>query len=348
MPPPSSSIAVIGAGIAGLSCARTLRAAGHAVTLFDKGRGPGGRLSSRRAPGAIVDLGAQYFTARDPAFQAELAGWLDRGLVKRWPTSLWRIDAQGWQPHRDDHPRYCATPRMSALTRHLAEGLTLTAGARILGLERLLDGWFLEDDQQRRHGPFRRVAISVPAPQAEALVATQDDTLAEACRGIEQSPCWAGYALFDAPLPDLPGVARDWQAAFVNAGPLRFVSRNHLKPGRDKQGESLTLLATAEWSQAWLEQPAEQVADALYMAFLEQLPANALPAAPRLLAAHRWRYAQPLSAAPGPGFCLGAHGLALCGDGWLGPRVEDAWCSGRRLAQHWLTQPGSDQQAVTG
>ncbi|MDR5907201.1 NAD(P)/FAD-dependent oxidoreductase [Franzmannia qiaohouensis] len=340
MPSPSSSIAVIGAGIAGLSCARSLHDAGHAVTLFDKARGPGGRLSSRRAPGAIVDLGAQYFTARDPAFQAELAGWLERGLVAPWPTALWRVDAHGWQQHSDDLPRYCAVPRMSALSRHLAEGLELNAGARVLGLERRANGWYLEDDQQRRHGPFQRVAISAPAPQAEALIAAHDHTLAEACRSLEQSPCWAGYALFDAPLPELPGVDGSWQAAFINQGPLRFVARNHHKPGRAEQGESLTLLATAEWSQAWLERSAEQVAEALYAALLEQLPGTLRPPTPRLLAAHRWRYAQPLHAAMGPGYRLGEQGLALCGDGWLGPRVEDAWCSGRRLAERWLGVTG--------
>lgn len=348
MPPSSSSIAVIGTGIAGLSCARALHAVGHPVTLFDKARGPGGRLSSRRAPGAIVDLGAQYFTARDPDFQAQLSDWQRDGLVQPWPTSLWGIDGRDWQPHRDERPRYCPVPRMSALTRHLAAGLDLQAGRRILGLQRRPDGWYLDDQQQRRHGPFERVAISAPAPQAEALVAAHDEDLAEACRSIEQLPCWAAYVLFDSPLPGLPGVDPGWQAAFINAGPLRFVARNQLKPGRGEQGESLTLLATAEWSRAWLERPAEHVADALYAALRELLPANVQPAAPRLLAAHRWRYAQPRSAAQGPGFRLGQDGLALCGDGWLGPRVEDAWCSGRRLAECWLARTDTDPQHLAG
>ena len=278
MPSPSSSIAVIGAGIAGLSCARVLHAAGHPVTLFDKARGPGGRLSSRRAPGAIVDLGAQYFTARDPLFQAQLSVWRRDGLIQLWPTSLWRVDGRDWQPHRDEHPRYCPMPRMSALTRHLAAGLILQTERRIIGLERRSEGWYLDDQQQRCHGPFERVAISTPAPQAEALVAAHDEGLVEACHSVEQLPCWAGYALFDSPLPELPGVDRGWQAAFINTGPLRFVARNQFKPGRGEQGESLTLLATAEWSQAWLEQPTERVADALYAALRELLPASVQPA----------------------------------------------------------------------
>lgn len=42
------TVAIIGAGMAGLSCARALVQAGVAVELFDKGRGPGGRMSTRR------------------------------------------------------------------------------------------------------------------------------------------------------------------------------------------------------------------------------------------------------------------------------------------------------------
>lgn len=49
-------IGAIGAGMAGLSCAQALRRQGHAVVLFDKGRGPGGRMSSRRIDTRLVKL----------------------------------------------------------------------------------------------------------------------------------------------------------------------------------------------------------------------------------------------------------------------------------------------------
>ena len=41
----SNPIAIIGAGLSGLSAANTLHAAGYSVQLFDKSRGSGGRMA---------------------------------------------------------------------------------------------------------------------------------------------------------------------------------------------------------------------------------------------------------------------------------------------------------------
>ncbi|WP_192035955.1 FAD-dependent oxidoreductase [Halomonas sp. YLGW01] len=332
------SIAIIGAGLTGLACARVLAERGVSSEIFDKARGPGGRLTSRRLPGAVVDLGAQYFTAREPRFAARVDAWRQAGLVAPWPTRLWRVEAKGWQPHRDDQTRYSAVPRMSALTRALAEGLTLHVQTRITALEQQADGWWLADDQGQEHGPYARVVITVPTPQAEPLVAPHDAALAADCRAVTQRPCWAGHALFEAPLPPPPGVDDDWQAAFVNSGPLSLVSRNDSKPGRTGQGESLTLLAGPAASADWLEDDAETVAPRLLSAF-ETLYGRPLPR-PRLLGAHRWRYAQPAGQVSGPGYRLSAQGLALAGDGFRASRVEDAWLSGHDLGQALAAELG--------
>ena len=67
-------VAIIGAGLAGLSCAQALVQAGYQVHVFDKSRGPSGRMSTRRAEDHAgpwqCDRGAQYFTARDATFRA--------------------------------------------------------------------------------------------------------------------------------------------------------------------------------------------------------------------------------------------------------------------------------------
>lgn len=324
-------IAIIGAGLSGLACARALAERDIPCEVFDKARGPGGRLTSRRLPGAIVDLGAQYFTVREPRFAAQVEAWREAGLVAPWPERLWRVEDDGWQPHRDRQTRYSAAPRMSALTRALGEGLTLQAQARITALTQCANGWWLADDQGHSHGPYARVVITAPTPQAEPLVAPHDPSLARACRAVTQQPCWAGYALFDDPLPALEGVDALWQAAFVNTGPLSLVSRNDTKPGRQDQGESLTLLAGPTASTAWLEDDAETVAGRLLSAF-EALCGQPLPT-PRLLGAHRWRYARPTGQDTPQGFRLSALGLALAGDAFRASRVEDAWLSGHDLGQ---------------
>ena len=88
-------IAIVGAGIAGLSCADALTNMGHDVILLDKGRGPGGRMSTRRMDTPLgqvaFDHGAQYFTARDPGFCAQVDVWAEHGIVARWPQAA--VDA---------------------------------------------------------------------------------------------------------------------------------------------------------------------------------------------------------------------------------------------------------------
>ena len=82
------TVAIVGAGMAGLSCAAALKTAGASITLFDKSRGPGGRMSTRRSAHRRYDHGAQYFTARDPDFQAVVARWTADGLVAPWTGRL--------------------------------------------------------------------------------------------------------------------------------------------------------------------------------------------------------------------------------------------------------------------
>ena len=101
-------VAVIGAGLSGLSCAHALLQAGHTVHLFDKSRGPSGRMSTRRAEDAHgpwqCDHGAQYFTARDAAFRAEVARWQqaevpDAGnAVQLDAPDAFALLLRSWQP----------------------------------------------------------------------------------------------------------------------------------------------------------------------------------------------------------------------------------------------------------
>ncbi|EWH01606.1 NAD(P)/FAD-dependent oxidoreductase [Halomonas sp. BC04] len=334
-PPTRPTAAIIGAGIAGLACARVLHEAGWRVNVFEKARGPGGRMTSRSLAAATVDIGAQFFSVRDDAFRRETEVWLKAGLVAPWPWKLWRVTGDSWHYRHDGRERYAGKPRMSAVTRHLSRELELESSCRIVSLTRDKGRWSLQDQARRYHGPFDHVVISTPSPQAQALVAPHAPPLAEACEAIIQRPCWAAWACFEKPLPAPPNVAQDWQAVMFSEGPLRFVARNDHKPGREQQGESLTLLAGLEWSEAHLELHESHVASRLLTAFREALPdATELPAI-TAVGAHRWRYAQPDVFAGGEAinrdYRLSDTGLALCGDGWRGPRVEDAWLSGHHL-----------------
>nr|WP_295707479.1 FAD-dependent oxidoreductase [uncultured Halomonas sp.] len=331
-------VAIIGAGMSGLACANVLANSGASVTLFDKARGPGGRMSSKRRPSAALDLGAQAFTARDADFQRAVDEWLVAGCIARWPKRTYQASSSGWQAHDDHRTRYTGAPRMSALTRYMADVLTgqpnteLHTDTRITALNVTAKGWQLIDASQTTYGPFEQVIISTPAPQAHALLADWEAELGAACQAGEQRACWAGWAIFADPLPSIVGVAPDWQMARVAHPALHIVSRNQTKPGRREQMESLSLLAQLDWSEAHLEQSADQVAHQLLAALQSLYPATSTLPTPIEIGAHRWRYAQPASSY-GHEYLYSESGLALCGDSFRGGRVEDAWLSGHRLGE---------------
>ena len=94
-------VAVIGAGLAGLICAERLIRQGWPVTVFDKGRGPGGRMATRRADDLRFDHGAQYFTARDQRFRDRVDAWVHDGVVALWNGRIVRLARAGrWRNHR--------------------------------------------------------------------------------------------------------------------------------------------------------------------------------------------------------------------------------------------------------
>jgi hypothetical protein len=320
------AVAIIGAGLAGLACARRLQDAGHAVTVFDKSRGVGGRLCTRRGEDWQADHGAQYFTARTPEFQAQVAGWLEAGVVAEW-----RPQRAVFGPHEASAGeavlRYVGVPGMSPPAKALAAGLTVRTGYTVQALRRVDGGWQLETAE---HGllpeVYQAVLLGVPAAQAEPLLRPVQVSLADVAAGHRLLPSWTVMARFDA-RPDLP-----FEAAFVNEGPLRWVARNSSKPGRTGQ-ECWVLQASAAWSAAHLEEQPETAGRALVAAF-RQLGGPE----PAAVSVHRWRYADCEPAETGSVW-QPESGLGLCGDWLLGGRVEGAWTCGRELAGKVLNSP---------
>ena len=177
-------VAVIGAGLSGLSCAHALLQAGHTVHLFDKSRGPSGRMSTRRAEDAHgpwqCDHGAQYFTARDAAFRAEVARWQQAGVADLWDARLASFDGSAFAPLHTPLERFVGTPRMTSPAAWLVQNLGERAGASartqwqttVQRLDRHTDGWAITSAEQGLHPEqYGAVVLAVPAPQAVSLLA---------------------------------------------------------------------------------------------------------------------------------------------------------------------------------
>src|SRR5262245_24856671 len=148
------SVAVIGAGLSGIACARRIAGAGIHVRVFEQQRAAGGRLATRRFESASFDHGAQYLTVSDPVFRRAM-----REAQAAGAADVWRPAWPDGDPGRGEI--WVGTPGMSALPRHLAQGLDVEYASRILKLERYRDGWNLIDDRGGAHPDFATVVIAL-------------------------------------------------------------------------------------------------------------------------------------------------------------------------------------------
>lgn len=314
-------IAVIGAGLSGLACARELKAAGHMVRLFDKSRGVGGRLATRRTDAGAFDHGAQYFTARDPEFRKTTEEWIAGKLIEPYAGRIATVNGGKQAPFAPTEPRYVGVPTMNALARTLAEGLDIVRECTVTQIAREGGGWRIGAADAQQPDAYDAVAVTVPAVQAVPLLAAVP-ALAEQAAAAHYAPCWALLA----DLEDFgdPG----FDAAFVVESALAWVMRDASKPGRDA-GNRWVLHGSAIWSTQNLEWEAERVSGPLLAAFGSMLGRDV---SAKWAVAHRWRYA--LSIGLNASFLWDSEARIGAGGDWCGDgRVEGAWLSGLRLAR---------------
>ncbi|KQQ50811.1 FAD-dependent oxidoreductase [Pseudomonas sp. Leaf127] len=320
-------IAIIGTGIAGLSAAQALTTAGHTVHLFDKSRGSGGRMSSKRSDAGSLDMGAQYFTARDRRFVTTVNQWQASGWVAEWTPSLYNYQGGRLSPSPDEQVRYVGTPGMSAITRAMLGDLPVTFSCRITEVFRGAEHWHLQDAEGQGHGPFSHVIVATPAPQATTLLAAAPK-LAAVAAGVKMDPTWAVALAFSTPLQT------SMQGCFVQDSALDWLACNRSKPGRDGALDTWVLHATSAWSREHVDLPRETVIEHLHGAFAELLDCS-MPA-PAFSLAHRWLYARPAGAHEWGVLSDADLGIYACGDWCLSGRVEGAWLSGQQAARRLL------------
>ena len=344
LPTSPRHIAVVGAGIAGVACARTLIQAGHQVSLFEKSLGTGGRMATRRTAFGGFDHGTQYFTARDPRFLQVLQA--AQTVVRPWSANtvrildeVGRVFAASLPPKE---PHWVASPGMNALVRHWTQPIEsaggLTLETQVVRIERDTlnpKRWQLQTDgsegSSRVYSGFDTVVLAVPSPQAQALLLSSQlgKSMLPKLAKVDVAPCWTLMLAFpQAVQPNLSYLGPQWNAARSTHHRIAWLARESSKPGRESI-ERWTVQASPEWSQKHLEDDAERVKAKLLKAFTE---ITGIRATPSHADVHRWRYAQTTAPAGQSHFWDAKAGIGLCGDWCLGHRVEDGFVSGLEMA----------------
>ena len=302
---------IIGAGMAGMACARRLADAGHAPVVLDKGRGIGGRMATRRIGDFRFDHGAQYVNAHGAGFVA----MLDKlgGAVAEWK-------------YIPDRTHSVGMPGMSAIPKALGAGLDIRQNANVERLVQNDDGWVLH----LATGTMRaaQVVITVPAPQVEGLLGA-DHPMVAALALVRLAPC---LTLMAAVTASAPFITR-WDAD----DPLAWIAQDSAKPGRPQGLDTLWVAQAGEaFSQTHLEESPTQIVARMLPMLCDRL--GMTPDHVTHASAHRWRYAHVTQALGQPFLRHPDATLYLGGDWCIGPQVEAAWNSGTAMADDILAQ----------
>ncbi|MDX2230422.1 MAG: FAD-dependent oxidoreductase [Leptolyngbyaceae cyanobacterium bins.349] len=356
-------VVIVGAGVAGLTCAQVLHQAGYNVTILEKSRGVGGRLATRRLEGGRVDHGTCYLSPRGGLFQEWLQTLVERDIVQIWTDCVHEVTADGrvCEP-AERSPRYVAADGMSAIAKSLIPGLNIHFNQRVVRLEHSSEQiWHLTTEASSSEAASdavgsaqlsaRAVVVAIPAPQALDLLAPlqNSEQPSEFFAQLQQvgfNPCiavMAGYteeqlAQWQAQYPQVKAIA-------VNHPDLAWIGLDSSKR-RVASYPVFVLHSTAAFAQHHLDTAdLTPVGRSLLQSAAELL----LPglAHPTWMQVHRWRYAFP--GQPLPLSCLVANMPAplVCAGDWCGGRrVESALQSGLEAACR-LNQQLEDRPMTT-
>jgi predicted NAD/FAD-dependent oxidoreductase len=321
-----SDVLVVGAGIAGLIAARHLHLQGIPVTVVDREERVGGRIVTEHIGDGWADIGAQFFTVREPFFQTYVDKWLAEELAYVWGTG-W-AEGSASDPTADTHPRYAATEGLNALCRLLAQDITVHKSVNITAVLQTETGWTAVADSGEEYNS-QALILTPPTPISLALIDAGDVTLSTddraALEEISYAPCLCAVIVIDGEttLPE-PG------ARLQPNDTVSWIADNQQK-GISPEATTLTMHLNPDKSKLWWLAP-----DAELRGMMKQQlrPFLAPDCTIQEMHIHRWRYALPTSLHPERTLLAKELSpLAFAGDAFNGPRIEGAALSGLSAAK---------------
>lgn len=228
-------IALIGAGLSNGILAYLLKDK-FDITVFEKARGVGGRLSRSSIDRHTFDLGCQDFIFAKLLDNAIIKKAINQNVLLPWqPTFQQQGYGQSKNVAINDLAIYCGNPSMNAFVKWLFAGVIVKSQQKIIALDKSNKKVHLNTEKEG-FGPFDFAVISSPAPQAIML----DNTFEKALSPVNYSSALMVNLALEKPLEkNIATVIKN------ESGFCRWLIQQHQKPGRELN-PSLTLQSKDE------------------------------------------------------------------------------------------------------
>ena len=325
----SPRLAVVGAGVAGLVCARELAARGLRATVFERSSAVGGRLFALSTDGGSFDAGAQYLTVQNESFADEVRHWVGADLLRTWDANLAELSNGQGTMLAPSTTRFVGVPSMQALGAYLARGLQVVLDTVVARIARQGGRWLLCDGAGvcLDEAGFDGLVLAMPSVEALPLLRGQA-AFAPRLEALRWDACWTACVGLSRP----SGI--EFDGAFINDDPiLSWAARETSKPMRRcGQGvaERWLLQARPSWSNNFAELSHEEAARWMQRAFAARL---ARPLAQKTCVALRWHAAAPAEPLDEAYLWDPERAVGVAGDWCGGARIESAFLSGLALAR---------------
>lgn len=336
-------IAIIGAGVAGLTAGRELMNAGHEVVVFEKSRGFGGRLATRYAGknnATKLDHGLPYIELTSPELEPLIKELGEKGIIEPWVGPFARYTSGGEQEElRPTKKRFIAPGGMNKVAQYLGRFVDVRTETKVGGLTHIG-----EDRRRKRSWMLNltsgatesadAVIIATPSKQAYAVLNTTVDEVAtlKIIREIDEVEYHPSFSLLagygDTKVPE-------WAMMECEDHPVIESITNEATKRDTEQEASYVIHTTAEFAERHKDTDHQKIEESILDALSDIMGGWA--AIPQWSQLHYWKYSRVKNPLPYPFMEVVGHDapIAVIGGYMNGDTFEAAYLSGKAIGKYW-------------
>ena len=321
----NKKIAVIGAGLAGITFAYIMKDKFN-VKIFEKSRGVGGRMSTRKEYPFIFDHGAQFFKIKTTECKKFFSQLFTKEIIRPWSLKLAYFEGNHLREIKiikNADKFYVGVPNMDSILKYISRDCNVILDTKIERIKRKNDKWELYDQNKKPQGIYDWVILSLPAEQSLDLISDKT-SFYQNVKKIKMKGCYSLMVGMDKSLQ------LDFDAAFIENKDIAWLALNSSKPSRMKN-HCLLINSSYEYATKNINTPKDKVLEHLLNISSNLINYDLFKSS--MIKIHQWRYVEAECSPEENYFIDHDNKIAVCGDWLINSRVEGAFLSANELSK---------------